>query len=135
MANSALTIGVATGASQSDQETGTSTTTVVTPGRQQYHPSAAKVWLQVGTTGNIQASYNVTSVTDTGIGVATPVYTTNFSAATYAAITGALSADAGAGTSFVSAITTSGCTIQNENSANGGAVDPTFFMLVCFGDQ
>lgn len=122
-------------ATQAEMEAGTSTTAFVSPAKAQFHPSAAKVWLQVGITGNIQASYNVTSVTDTGVGVATPVYTTDFSSTTYAAITGVLAPDAGAGTSFVSAIAVDGCTIQNENSANGAALDPTFFMLVCYGDQ
>ena len=34
-------------ATQANQETATSTTTIVTPGRQQFHPSAAKAWVML----------------------------------------------------------------------------------------
>lgn len=85
-------IGVATGtsfngltgaAAQSDQETATSTTTVVTPGRQQYHPSAAKCWVSYTsvTTTTILASYNITSLDDNGTGITTVNIATDMSAA------------------------------------------------------
>jgi hypothetical protein len=73
-------------AAQSDQETGTSILAPVTPGRQQYHPSAAKAWVgftTVGTTA-ILASYNVTSLTDNGTGDTTITYTVAFSSVNYA---------------------------------------------------
>ena len=38
------TVSVATAAAQADQETATSITTAVTPGRQHFHPSSAKAW-------------------------------------------------------------------------------------------
>ncbi len=71
-------------ATQANQETGTSTTTYVSPGRQQYHPSAAKAWLKWSySTGTptIDSSYNVTSLTDNGTGDLTVNYTTALSAA------------------------------------------------------
>ena len=71
-------------ATQANQETATSTTTAVSPGRQQFHPSAAKAWVRyqtVTTTTNI-ASYNVASLTDNGTGDTTITYTTNFSSGT-----------------------------------------------------
>ncbi len=40
----ALSADIPAAAAQSDQETATSTTTYVSPGRQQYHPSATKAW-------------------------------------------------------------------------------------------
>jgi len=67
---SSLTLTNATGlpmAAQSDQETATSTTLPVTPGRQQFHPSASKAWAKFdGTTVGTNAptvGYNVTNVT------------------------------------------------------------------------
>lgn len=74
-------------AAQSDQETATSTTTYVSPGRQQYHPSASKAWLYMtysGGTPQLTASYNITSITDNGTGDATIVIATDFSSANYA---------------------------------------------------
>lgn len=55
-------------ATQAEIETGTSTGTLVVPGRQQFHNSAAKCWVLAGTGGTALASYNITSVTDTGTG-------------------------------------------------------------------
>jgi hypothetical protein len=75
-------------ASQAEQETGTSTAVAVTPGRQQYHPSAAKAWCYFNgiTTGTNAptAGYNVTSVERTGTGAYTINFTTAFSNANYA---------------------------------------------------
>lgn len=74
-----------TAATQADQETGTSTTTFVSPGRQQYHASAAKVWClwTTVTTTTITASYNVTSLTDNGTGDTTINFTVAFSSGNY----------------------------------------------------
>ncbi len=64
---------------QSDQETATSTTLFVTPGRQQFHPSASKAWCYFdGTATGTNAptvGYGVTSVTRNGAGD----YTVNLS--------------------------------------------------------
>lgn len=73
-------------ATQSDQETATSTALAVTPGRQQYHPSAAKAWVRWDAssgTPTIVSSYNVTSLTDNGVGDTTINFTTAFSNANY----------------------------------------------------
>ena len=71
-------------AAQSDQETGTSTTTYVSPGRQQFHTSAAKAWVNFNGSGAIaiRASYNVSSITDNGLSDYTVNFTTSFSAST-----------------------------------------------------
>jgi hypothetical protein len=76
---------LAPAAAQSDQETATSTTTYVTPGRQQYHPSANKAAVSFNGTGTvaIRVSYNVTSITDHGVGDYTVNLTTAFSTANY----------------------------------------------------
>lgn len=81
----ALTSGVPTLATQADQETATSTTTYVSPGRQQYHPGMAKAWLRmtcVAGTPSIVASYNITSLTDNGAGDYTANFTVAFSSST-----------------------------------------------------
>lgn len=88
MANSALTGIVAGAASQAEQEAGSSTTVYVSPGRQQFHPSAAKAWVNFNGTGTvaIRASYNVTSVTDNGAGDYTVNFTTAIKDANYSAV-------------------------------------------------
>lgn len=77
-----------TGASSAQQVTGTSTTVAVTPGVQNYHPSAAKVWAQWsgGNPPTLNASYNVTSLTRDNTGDITVNLTNNMSSANYAAI-------------------------------------------------
>src|SRR3990167_6051231 len=47
-----------TAATQANQEAGSSLVTIVTPGRQQFHPSAAKAWVQYDSTGTLTSSYN-----------------------------------------------------------------------------
>lgn len=75
-------------ATQSDQQTGSSTTTYVSPGRQQFHDSAAKFWLVCDSSGTlITPSYNVTSISDTTTGVVTVTIATDFSDADYAITT------------------------------------------------
>lgn len=76
----------ATAATQSQQEAASSTTTFVSPGRQQYHPSAPKAWVKVSNpsgTPVITASYNVASITDNGVGDITVNFSTPFSSANY----------------------------------------------------
>jgi hypothetical protein len=78
-------------AAQSDQETATSTTTYVSPGRQQFHPSAAKCWGYVTVssgTPTLAASNNITSITDAGLGLLTVTIATDHSSANYAIIAG-----------------------------------------------
>jgi hypothetical protein len=71
-------------AAQADQETGTATGKLVTPSVQHFHPSASKCWLKCDHAGNVNASYNITSITDTGPGVVTVTIATDFSSAHYA---------------------------------------------------
>jgi len=73
-------------ATQADQETATSTILAVTPGRQHFHPGHPKAWLSCGVAADIQQSYNITSLTDTGTGIVTVTIATDFAAATYAAL-------------------------------------------------
>lgn len=73
-------------ASQAEQEAGTVTNRVVTPGRQHFHQSAAKGWVKFNLAGTDAASYNVTSITDTGTGDWTVNWATDFSGANYSVV-------------------------------------------------
>jgi hypothetical protein len=76
--------GTETVASQADMETATSITTMVTPGRTQYHPGVAKaVLVYDGVAGSILASYNISGVTKNATGDYSISFTTPFSSANY----------------------------------------------------
>ena len=77
---------LAAAATQAEQEAGSSTTVYASPGRQQFHPSAAKAWCRSTDAGLLEAgSYNVSSITDLGVGDRTIVWDVDFSGTTYAA--------------------------------------------------
>ena len=120
-------------ATQANQETGTSTSTLVTPGRQQYHPSACKAWLKAGTTGNILASYNVTSVTDTGVGLLTATWDIDFSSANNVP-----QAMADSGNQYfinVNGPATGTCAFICWRSNDAVLQDPTSWLISAYGDQ
>jgi hypothetical protein len=73
-------------ATQAQQETGTAVDVVVTPGRQHYHPSAAKVVCKFNTAGTIALNVNVTSITDNGTGFWTVNIANDFSSVNYVAL-------------------------------------------------
>lgn len=73
-------------ASQAQMEAGSILTAMVTPGRAQYHPGAAKAWGRFNGTGTpaYAASHNLdASITDNGVGDYTLSFTTDFSSANY----------------------------------------------------
>ncbi len=89
-----------TAATQADQETATSTTAFVSPGRQQFHPSAAKFWLYAASSGGIYSlvtGYNITSITDGAVGFFSVTLTTPFSSVNYSVVSGAMATN-GTGT-------------------------------------
>lgn len=89
-----------TAATQADQETATSTTAFVSPGRQQFHPSAAKFWLYAASSGgtySLVTGYNITSITDGAVGFFSVTLTTAFSSVNYSVVSGAMATD-GTGT-------------------------------------
>jgi hypothetical protein len=71
-----------TAATQAQMEAASSTSVVVTPGRQHYHPGMAKAWAQVNTAGTIVAGYNAASASNTS-GLYRLTYTTPMSSANY----------------------------------------------------
>jgi len=76
-------------ATQAEEAAATSATTDVTPANQQFHPSAAKCWAYVTVsagTPTLVASYNITSITDTGVGDLTITIATDFASANWVAL-------------------------------------------------
>ncbi len=121
---------------QSEQETGTDVVRAVTPGRQQFHPSAAKVWARIDYSGGVPTatvSYNVTSITDSSTGVAIANFTTSFSAANYASLAVGQPSGAVPISDFTGNAATGSITMSHYEAST--LTDPTKFDLVCFGDQ
>lgn len=126
---------------QSDQETATSTTLAVTPGRQQFHPSAPKAWVKFTGTSTpgaavITASYNVASVTRTAtLGVYTVAFTTAFSSANYAcSVTQIVGSTNGWG-QVQSGGMAAGSVQVAFITAPVASFDPGSGMVICLGDQ
>lgn len=136
------TAGVLSEATQSDMETGTSTSTYVSPAKAQYHPSAAKAWARItysGGTPSVSLGYNVSSLTDTGTGIVTVNFTTAFSGTTYAIIASGVKENAGNSVlaAFHAAVarTTSAAAIAFNNRSDNTFLDPTESSVSFFGDQ
>ena len=126
-----------TAAAQSDQETGTSTTTYVSPGRQQYHPSAAKCWGKfTANSTTIEASYNITSVADTGTGVMTVTIATDFSGIDWAAgLTVELSGTDGQCAQIDTAPAAGTVVLGLVEPVLDNRVDPVAWHFAAYGDQ
>jgi hypothetical protein len=124
-------------ASQAQQETGTALTVAVTPGRQQYHASAAKAWCYADTGGTVNASYGVSSVTDVGPGQIGFNWTTSFSGTAYCVIPQVRSA----GASAICVVDNAGTQTAARSDAlsfastTGAAADPNNWYVVAYGDQ
>jgi hypothetical protein len=81
--------GVLETATQAEMVTGTATDKIVTPGHQHSHPGHPKTWARVNVSGGtptLAASYNVTSITDDGVGDLTITIATDFGSANWAAV-------------------------------------------------
>ena len=127
-------------ATQANQETATSTSTYVSPARQQYHPSAAKAWVVFIGTGTvaITASYNVTSITDNGgSGDYSANFTTAFSSIHYACVCSPRQSSGGGNRICEidnNALSTSLIRVRTIDTG-GSAQDSDRIYIVCFGDQ
>ena len=127
------------GATQAQQETGTSTTIPVTPGVQHYHLSACKAWCYVTVSGGVPTltspSYNVSSITDTGVGLLTVNLTTSFSSVNYSTVATPEGTGATGFHATCSAKATGSVVVRSYGEgAPGGLSDPTAYSLACFGD-
>lgn len=127
-------------ATQAELEAGSVTTTFTTPGRQQFHPSAAKVWgyvvISAGTPG-ILISHNVTSVTDVGVGVLGVTIATDFSSDTYAVQAEASNLDPTTDPTFDRVWNHNMAAGSFQITASDGAtdIDPLVWSFAAFGDQ
>ena len=124
-------------ATQAEQETGTDVTAAVTPGRQHYHPSAAKGWVKFNGDGTVAigASYNTTSVADTDVGDYTITWATDFSSIEYAVsvwcdLSDNTTMSVGSRTS-----PTAGVTTITTGGDSGAPNDPEDVAVIVFGDQ
>jgi len=123
-------------ATKATMQTGTDNATIVTPARVNDSDSAAKAWLFANSSGVIQASYNIASVTRNSAGNYTVNFTTGFATANYAAVPGL---EVAAGTANAISTVPGGraagsCIVQVYNSTNGVGADAAF-SLVCYGRQ
>jgi len=127
-------------ATQSDQETATSITTLVTPGRQQFHPSAAKGWVKAASNGTSAVSFNVSSITDGGVGRVVVNWTVPFSSANYVALgTAQKSTSLSAATTLIvqerTDSTASACHMDIIDSSGTAFQDPNYTNIAAWGDQ
>ena len=134
----AATVGGAMVATQAQQETGSATTVVVTPGRQHFHVSAAKGWVTTagGASPSISESYNVTSLTDIGQGQLGINWATDFSNTTHCDVALAWASAASPQDPQVnSAAKAAGVTNIDCYGSINTLEDPNGFFCVAFGDQ
>ena len=128
-------------ASGVDQVTATSTTVAVTPGVQQFHPSAVKVWVTwtTVTTTTILKSYNVTSLTDNGVGSTTINFTVSFVNTNYCYTFGGNNSPGfGAGIEQQAAVATpatGSCRFISFRFTTDAAIDMAGQTVLICGDQ
>ena len=120
-------------ATQAEQETGTDTTRAVSPGRQHFHPSAAKAWGVITPATTVSASYPASgvSVVKNGTGDFTVTHGVTFSSANYASVSQSLNAVSLV--PYSSAKTTTTIRLIFRDDA-GVLTDPTSFSYVLYGD-
>ena len=128
-----------TAATQAEQETASNTSVYVSPGRQQFHPSASKGWFRCDMAGTLNRGYNVSSITDTAQGVATVNWTVSFSDASYAPTGNAIINTGGTAattyTVFIENTIAQGSVRYNCCRVSDGALtDPNFLAGNAMGD-
>lgn len=122
-------------ASQAQQETGSSNAVYTTPGRQHNHQSACKGWTRFTVAASDAASYNVTSITDTGTAKWAIVWGTDFSGADYCCVTGS-EATANNETA-VDTLSAGGVNVKmyRSDDTNTAETNSTASHVAAFGDQ
>lgn len=135
---------VGNAATQAEMEAGTASDKYVTPQGVNWHPGVSKFWVKAGVTGNILASWNVTSLTDNGTGDITVTIATDFSSADYCA---QVSVEMTATTYGVAntrephirfggqAAGTLRCDCVDNTATTSLIKDPTFWHISGLGDQ
>ena len=105
----------------------------VSPNQVKNHPGVAKAWANWnGVADTINASHNVSSITDGGTGVWGVNFSTAFSSVTYTALVAA-SGGGGIGAN-VSSLAAGSATVVAFDS-NGNFVEPSLMTAAFFGDQ
>lgn len=127
-------------ADQTLMEAGTSLTSFTTPGKQQFHPSAAKAWVRWNSAATIAASYNISGITVPGTGQYVISYTVAFSSVNYAIACSTGVNTGGGNVLWMSAHSNTATpaagscrVITVSNSTTADASDFNFFSA--FGDQ
>ena len=125
-------LGASSAATQAEMEAASSTTVYASPGRVQFAPSAVKVWGMWNDAGTLAASYNITSITDSGVGSHTVVIGTDFSSGNYSAIYGT-----GGSTSYMFSNTKAAgsVAVQNRRVTTEADIDPGDWNVKMCGDQ
>jgi hypothetical protein len=134
---SAATVSGAVVATQANMETGTATNLLVTPGRQHFHPGHPKLWIKCDSAGATNDSYNITSITDTGVGTLDVTIATDFTDTDY--VVNATAQSTGNNDMLLinnSTPPTAGTfRISSVNPATSSSHDPSAYHISGFGDQ
>lgn len=125
-----------TAATQADQETATSTTTNVTPGRQHFHPSAPKAWGLITHATTVTTSYPAAGVSNTNPATGQYVVThgLTFSSANYAVVVTPVAGSTAAITTRITARNSTTFTVLFEDGGTGADVNVDAFSYICMGD-
>lgn len=122
-------------AAQSDQETGTSTTTVVAPGTQQYHPGHPKAQGRVASDGSTAGTaFNVASTSKTSTGLYRVTMSNALSSGNYGVIATVLG-NSGAGISIEANIISTTVFDVRIRASSSGTLTDSVFAFVVFGDM
>lgn len=124
---------------QSEMEAASSTTLAVTPGRMIYHPGIVKVAAQFGVSGNIRgSSYNVSSITDSGTGLAIVNYSITMSNSQHpanATVYTGQTENFAVGINSTVGQTTTSTAVSCINSSTAGLTDPAVgYNFMATGD-
>lgn len=99
-----------------------------------YHPGAGKVWIKCNASGTINASYNVTSITDTGTGIVTVTIADDFSSSNYAIVV-TLFAGTTNDREVIVTSQAAGSFVIESHTSSGTLVDPSSYFAIAMGDQ
>lgn len=118
---------------QSEMEAGSDNTRAVVPGRQHFHDSALKAWGRADSAGNLQGGYNISSVTDAGVGSVQFAFTTGFSSTNEIVPTTGIY---GSGTALMATFDVNSTAAMRSNSfdAAGSPADATLHFVQVAGD-
>ncbi len=124
------------GATQADQETATSNLLFVTPGRQQYHPSAPKAWGMITPAATVSASYPATgvSVIHNGAGDFTVTFGTSMSSTNFAIMTTPFYNSVNAMAASITVQSQTGFRVAFTDLVAVARTDPGAFYYSVYGD-